>query len=131
MPCDFMSHFQVRGQNHHHHEEDPTEARPPPGVIQTNPRFYKNPFKRPDGAGREGAVDLDRLFPEGTFVGRCVIHPPTTEMIRQEELRGQVFKVGFVHVAECLINEDCPDTDYCDPNTRSCTDACNLNGAKL
>ena len=38
---------------------------------------------------------------------------------------------GFVHVAECLINEDCPDTDYCDPNTRSCTDACNLNGAML
>ena len=65
-------------------------------VIQTNPRFYKNPFKRPDGSlagGREGAVDLDKLFPE-----------------------------------ECLINEDCPDTDYCDPNTRSCTDACNLDG---
>ena len=38
------------------------------------------------------------------------------------------FYDSFAHVAECLINEDCPDTDYCDPNTRSCTDACNLNG---
>ena len=37
---------------------------------------------------------------------------------------------NLVCLAECLINEDCPDTDYCDPNTRTCTDACNLDGKK-
>ena len=31
-------------------------------------------------------------------------------------------------IVECLINEDCADTDYCDPNTKKCTDACNLDG---
>ena len=55
------------------------EPRPPPGVVQTNPRFYKNPFKRPESAGgREGAVDLDKLFPEGTSssVGRWSVAIP-------------------------------------------------------
>ena len=63
--------FQVRG-NPNDGEGDPTGNRGEGGsefrVIQTNPRFNKNPFKRPEGAlvgGREGAVDLDKLFPEG------------------------------------------------------------------
>ena len=65
--------FQVRG-NPNDGEGDPTGSRGEGGsefrVIQTNPRFNKNPFKRPEGAlvgGREGAVDLDKLFPEGNI----------------------------------------------------------------
>ena len=58
-----MFDFQVRGG------DGDSEFR----VIQTNPRFYKNPFKRPEGAltgGREGAVDLDKLYPEGQLFTR-------------------------------------------------------------
>ena len=45
-----------------------------------------------------------------------------------KRMTGQCLKSVSAYVTECLINEDCPDTDYCDPNTRSCTDACNLDG---